>query len=154
MSKTEELRIGNLVNYLGNKHVVMGLSTGFVKLDCILEETDNPSFPSRYKNINANQIEPIPLTKEILLESGFKESKEVCTTYIQKLDTYFLSPSINLYAYLDKQGGVVSGFRLIQGQNRRGNILSGILNVHQLQNLIYMLAGQEMNLELSYKSNN
>ena len=152
MIKPQELRIGNLVNYMGNQHTINGVSVGHVNLEFMLEETDNPSFPSRYKNINPNKIEPIPLTEDILLKYGFKQSKEVHTTYVLSLDTYFLSPSINLYAYLNKQG-IICGFRLIQGQNRHGNMLSEILSVHQLQNLIYMLAGQEMNLELSQIKN-
>jgi len=143
MIESQELRIGNLVRYMGNLQTIFGIVGGFVNLEFMFEQTENPSFPIRYTNINSNEIDPIPLSKDILLKCGFKQLKDVQSTYVLSLDTYFLSPSINLYAYHDNQG-ITCGFRMIQGHNRHGNMLSEILNVHQLQNLIYMLTGQEL----------
>ena len=148
MIKSQELRIGNLVRYMGNPQTIFGVVGGFVNLEFMFEQTENPSFPLRYTNINSNDIEPIPLSEDILLKCGFKQLKEVQTTYVLSLDTYFLSPSINLFAYIDNHG-IICGFRMIQGQNRHGNMLSEIMTVHQLQNLIYMLTGQELELKPS-----
>lgn len=142
MIPSQELRIGNVIDYSGNKHVITGVYSGFVDLHCIFEETNNPSFPLRSKNIELSKVNPIVLSVEILLEIGFEIHKDVSTTYILSLDTYFMSPPIKLYAYIDTNRKVTS-LRMLQGQNRHGNMLE-ITNLHQLQNLIFILTGEEL----------
>lgn len=142
MIPSQELRIGNIIDYLGNKHVITGVNSGFVNLHCIFEETINPSFSFRSKNIELTKVNPVVLSDKILLEIGFKIHKDISTTYVLSLDTYFMSPPIKLYAYIDTNRKVTS-LRMLQGQNRHGNML-GINNLHQLQNLIFILTGEEL----------
>ncbi len=144
MIHSQELRIGNIINYSGNKQKISGIHTGFVNLEFLYEQTDNPSFSLRSRDIEIKDIESIPLTKSILLACGFEQIKDK-QTYILNLDTYFLSPTIKLYAYLNK--GTVYNLRMIQGQNKLGNMLT-ISCVHELQNLFYTLTRNELEINL------
>ena len=76
MMDTRELRINNIVNAHINN------SSRFITIVCIqkkyvaeeaLKRTGNPNYPYEYKWIPANNIEAIPLTKEILIKCGFIE---------------------------------------------------------------------------------
>lgn len=142
MIPAQELRMGNIIDYSGNKHMITGIYSGYVNLHCIFEETNNPTFPLRSKDIELSKVNPVALSVEILLEIGFKIHKDVSTTYVLSLDTYFMSPPIKLYAYIDTNRKVTS-LRMLQGQNRHGNMLD-INNLHQLQNFIYILTGEEL----------
>ena len=144
MIHSQELRIGNIINYSGNKQKISGIHTGFVNLEFLYEQTDNPSFSLRSRDIEIKDIESIPLTKSILLACVFEQIKDK-QTYILNLYTYFLSPTIKLYAYLNK--GTVYNLRMIQGQNKLGNMLT-ISCVHELQNLFYTLTRNELEINL------
>ena len=91
-------------------------------------------------------INPIPLTDEILLKCGFERSKSVYSTFVMKVEAYPLSSNLTLYVYLNESPSATQ-IRMIQGQNRNGNILS-INSVHQLQNLYFALTGKELDVKL------
>jgi hypothetical protein len=146
MIKPEELRIGNNIEYKGHFQTIIGVYGRFVFLDYILKQTENPTFPIEHIKIETELIEPILLSEDILLKCGFEQDKNVSTTFTMILNTYPLSPSIKLYAYLN-QSRNVHGMRIIQGKNKLGNMLS-INSVHQLQNLCYVLTGEELSITL------
>ena len=77
--------------------------------------------------------EPIPLTPEILVKAGFEEiykSSMHTTFYKDKVSYYFWHQTAMQYA------------------DFMGNQYDNIQNVHQLQNLIHSLTGEELNIEL------
>lgn len=136
--KTNELRIGNLVfieNDLlpetkGKIHKVYGIS-----------EKHDSEFPKSTGIVSLNQIstirnysqfdefiQPIPLTEEWLLKLGFRK---------QRTDTH-LYMNGSLYIKINNNGFKFDYFTSIQY----------ITYVHQLQNLYFILTGNELKIEI------
>lgn len=122
MIKASELRLGNLCRdqYSGK----------IIKVICI-EETEihfSGFFPDKW------QAEPIPLTEEILLNSGFQKTKIGIVLTTPK------NIQIGLMYMREKWNVGLSGpFGLVQP--------CWITYVHQLQNLYFALTGEELNTE-------
>ncbi len=118
--KTNELRIGNFVDYLGSYKVidVINGSHGIV-------EFDDGAFER-----NINLIKPIPLSEEILLKFDFIKDDNLLfrTKNGIRLEFYFYKSS-EIEVYLDS------------------NPLN-IKYVHQLQNLYFCLCGEELEIKI------
>ena len=79
------------------------------------------------------KLDPIPLTPEILVKAGFEKiykSQMHTTFYKDKVSYYFWHQTARQYA------------------DFMGNQYDNIQNVHQLQNLIHALTGEELNIQL------
>lgn len=126
MIKANELRIGNWVDFSGKYFQVHTLSRKRLQISGV--GIGGEVF--EYTNIN-----PIPLTPEILVKCGFEKDRNGW----QKIDSQF-SLTENLFpCWLDRMlwpGGIP-------------NFDNVSLNcVHQLQNLYYCLCGEELNIQL------
>jgi len=132
-----ELRLGNIIRYKDNDKIVPAFRGKTRVIDItalrLIYET------------KADYYEPIPLTEEILLKAGAKELKhdeELEDHYHFKIDHY------TFYICIDKG----------EGYANEGNALFLIHGVpytsftckyvHQLQNLIFALCGQELEINL------
>lgn len=123
MIKARELRIGNMVMFMGREIIVHG---GTIQ---DLERGFGESVASQY--------EPIPLTPEILEKAGF-EKYVISQVYSFKLnDTDLLL--VNLF----------DNSRWIDNGEHFGRSAEHAINyLHQLQNLVSALTGKELEITL------
>lgn len=88
--------------------------------------------------ILASELEPIPITKEILMNAGFKKEKG-------KSDYEWIYNKTIIEELIDisvaKDGDEIHVFLF------SGDCLRHIKNVHQLQNLFYSITGNELEIE-------
>lgn len=122
--ESKELRIGNYISVYGEfKNVEsigyygIGFNGGFAK----------------YKLPN---LEPIPLTEELLLKCGFED----CNSY--KDYRLYLPPHQEAYLELSIRNGIVCGFGISEDP-----MLLDLEYVHQLQNIYFALTGQELEIK-------
>lgn len=146
MIQIQELHIGNIISYQGNQRRISGITKASVNLEFMLEKTDNPLFPSRYKEINIRKIEPVLINGNILIKCGFLPHKKEKTKYLMQLNEFHPSSEIILLAHTNKQGDVRK-MGMIQGQNLQNEIILSINKLHQLQNIFYILTGDELCIE-------
>ena len=133
MIKAEDLRIGDLVNFHNSPCII----TGIDDISCtvgLLNSYNSEDF-RRVDDIN---IEPIPLTPEILEKNGWKKRTE---------GWYFMM--ISKYMYLSVEFGYENGIRVFLKRTTDGiyvklNIAN---NVHELQHILWAL-GKDANLKI------
>lgn len=124
--RANELRLGNWVSL--NKDFKKVLWFKYDKV-CVMNE-----YPSAIVDID--RLSPIHITEEILLKCGFE--------YCESRKVYQL--------YLPNDHQVLVGFRFQNEFKLQYRVLNVVLHetqyLHQLQNLIYALTNQELNVEL------
>ena len=116
--KSNELRVGNWVNYWGDN----------IKFDEIdLSDLFNPSI-----DIYETDLEPIELTEEILLKCGFEKRED---------------GDYNLFKYSEVDIVICSDFSSwkCDGINFSVNYIKYL---HQLQNLYFALTNKELEINL------
>lgn len=123
MTNSNELRIGNLLEFSGDYFKVKSISQKIVGVD-------------RNKGIvefKPSELNTIPLTEEILLSCGFEN--ETGSIFEIKIDNgWYLNWEQN-YIFLNyKENECEISHRKIE-------------HLHQLQNLYFELTGQELNTE-------
>lgn len=128
MIKANELRIGNIIydQLCGAYALVLGIENNLVKYSVPLLGKNYDDCPP-----NEDVLIPIPLTEEILLKCGFN----------LLYDQYYMNDMIPMFEWLN----VGVGF---QAFNDSGNKIVLITTLHQLQNLVHSLTGEELNVEL------
>lgn len=126
--KPEELRIGNWVKYRGEPVKVEQL-----RVNCL-------GIANSDVLVDYNEIEPIELTKEVLLKVGFEKNGNV---YI------LICGGIKISYYTDK---VKQSLDINVSREKRfyKNELRSydIEYLHQLQNAYYLLVNKELKIEL------
>ena len=124
-----ELRIGNCINRLGVPTTITAIEINGEGFGYVSTKSSGA--------ITFNQIEPIPLTEELLLKCGFEK-------YLKK-DVYFKKgDSFELHQF-NKYGH----FSYVCGDNLEGNFISIRIDwLHQLQNLYFALMGRELTISL------
>lgn len=134
MIKVNELRIGNLVYFLGNVHEIEGISkrlrpdVGHFQLSGI--EYSQKGF----------HLKPIPLTEEWLVKFGFIEHEVVKCLYNKTHNGFEIDITIE-------------GDNVLSVQLSSTNISGAYPNkelfkyVHQLQNLYFALTGEEFTIK-------
>jgi hypothetical protein len=134
MIKENELRIGNLLNH-NNGSMVGSFIVGLIHLEDIIKE-----------NSHAREYEPIPLTEEWLINFGFKKSLDSKQEDYEwgKASSFVGRRAIGLYKLGDFDDWNVT-FREDVGCGWVD--LNEIEYVHELQNLFYMLVGEELILD-------
>jgi hypothetical protein len=125
--KTNELRIGNWVNFIpdNGNFIISDIKT-------FNENTIN--------GLELEDCQPIPLTKEWLYKFGFKNIDKGDNDYITYTDSnhdYYLQLDVRKkdgkYSILDNSFDDLRDFSMID-----------ISYVHQLQNLYFALTGEEL----------
>ena len=128
--KSSELRIGNVLSYKGRWYSLFEISRN--KLNTQSNRGIDVLF-------NTSELEPIPLTEEILLKCGFKYRP--CG--IQGADMW------QGLAYWDLNGVHLRGDKKVTNSLKiQGFIDSEIKYLHQLQNLYWALCGKELNINI------
>ena len=134
--KPQDLRIGNYVYYEHTTHIVDGIyenkvyswwvKNGEPVIEYEMKDIGGAMVKNPYRDV-ISQYEPIPLTEEWLIKLGFK--KNITT------DLY---PTFS-YDILNVNDGIV--YVLNYG------FVNHIKYVHQLQNLYFVLTGEELKLK-------
>jgi hypothetical protein len=133
MIKSKDLRVGNLVKDRGEKvikidfveHVEEGYDTKFGQ-NVSVEGVDVHPFTEYSDKANA-----IPITEEWIIRFGFEKHE----------NNWWRICLCDNWTYL--YWGPWQGFRL--SINKRSVMLPHIKHVHQLQNFVYWLTGDELN---------
>ncbi|CAB4128101.1 hypothetical protein UFOVP104_16 [uncultured Caudovirales phage] len=134
MIKSNELRIGNLVDMCGVKeiHSIIKTTNGSFKLE-INEKRSSGVSVSEMCPIESLSLKPIPLSNVWLVRFGFKLSEEGFLKIKTKKRKTYLEVNIKT-----KRTIVISGHYF--------NDFVNINYVHQLQNLYFSLTGVELEL--------
>lgn len=126
-----EIRIGNLV-YCGDKvREVRGVYSN--SIDLLVEPCQR--YTQAVKN---DRIYQIPLTEEWLVKMGFKKVNNYGEGISFTFDNSFLILVLEDNNWLDPSMDVYI----------KGMYVTAISSVHQCQNLIFVLTGQELKIEL------
>lgn len=140
--EAEELRIGNWYAWRQwDKNLEKGVIKHYrVTRDVIWNMT------KRGTANNSHRVMPIPLTEEVLLNSGFEKIESRQDYFeLSSYDPYNPTPEgcrINVFFDFD-------GVRLWYAFESDGaRLIRRIHYVHQLQNLYFALTGEELNIEL------
>lgn len=123
--KAQDLRIGNLVNVLGETRVVKSIDRFGISYD-------NSQELERLMTFNADKIKPIPLTEEWLVKLGF-EKKNI----YGKHNKFFYIRNKLYFCEYDFYSFVYSNNSLEIKEPKY---------VHQLQNLYFVLTGEELTI--------
>jgi hypothetical protein len=115
----KDLRIENLVNYEETTHIVVGIDQWHVYSYWQKDKEKEMLYKTPI-----NQIKPIPLTEEWLLKFGFKK----------KVGNRFESDLLSQDIYFG------NGYYI-------ANVLPELKHVHQLQNLYFVLTGEELQIK-------
>ena len=130
--KSTELRIGNLVSFGGRMATVYQVN----RSGAVLQydgDTNTEIEGVRRSTVSANDIEPVRITEEILLKSGFYKDEGSIRLYIK----HVMNSNIRAFRVLLSNTGLY--FPNVEwGVNMTG--------VHQLQNLYFSITGQELSV--------
>jgi len=141
--KTQELRIGNYLYYEHTTHIVSGVHGN--KVYSWWVKDGEPVIEYEAKDISGTQVEnpyldvisqfePIPLTEEWLIKLGFEKLTDSNDGF--KNTTYTYTKGISFIVYFD---GVRLSTNFWMGNEKH--------YVHQLQNLFYVLSGEELTIK-------
>lgn len=149
--KASELRIGNIVQYNGS-HKEIGIVSEISKNSLTEVSPYKVGINHRldiYYNIHT--LSPIPLTEEWLKKLGFTWSEGLRMNVIKdgitvcEPDDYEDSVYHSIYFY---HNGECFGFEVSNEWGENGNVmLPKVKYVHQLQNLIFALTGEELTIK-------
>lgn len=137
--KANELRIGNILHPIhleGYAEVIEIMVSGIG----IQKHCDNTQ-KSLVLTGDLHRLEPIPLTKEILLKCGFERARGT-----EKEFAVLKCGLMNLNPLLTDKGNTYSIALECGWTDRR--LKKGIIYLHQLQNLYFALTGEELNITL------
>ena len=130
--KSTELRIGNLVSFGGRMATVYQVN----RSGAVLQydgDTNTEIEGVRRSTVSANDIEPVMITEEILIKSGFYKDEGSIRLYIK----HVMNSNIRAFRVLLSNTGLY--FPNVEwGVNMAG--------VHQLQNLYFSITGQELSV--------
>ena len=140
--KTQELRIGNYLYYEHTTHIVSGVhgnkvyswwvKDGEPVIEYEAKDISDTQVENPYLDV-ISQFEPIPLTEEWLIKLGFEKLTDSNDGF--KNTTYTYTKGISFIVYFD---GVRLSTNFWMGNEKH--------YVHQLQNLFYVLSGEELTL--------
>ena len=127
--KSNELRIGNLIEHKAIMCEVLSIDNEWLQID------------NDQLNTKIIDCKPIPLTEEWLLKFGFKKFKDKNINYTDYRKNNFvviLKEKFTEVEYIPKQFDI----------NSRSHMLNvDKLYVHQLQNLYFALTGEELTIK-------
>lgn len=131
MIAANELRVGNWVKIVNDETVGIEIQRVF------------QIYEGRINNAFGDDIEPIPITPEILLKAGFANDDNLNIRYSFEI---FENHELTLGGF---EHETERGFRLSCDYCYYDKTLKHIQYVHQLQNLYFALTGEELPIELT-----
>lgn len=132
--KPQELSIGNLVCYNGKVVKVEQITKHKIGYHTKPNET-------RMNYARLCEIEPIPITNELLLEIGFKKGIDANSLYRYAIDNCLFE--IRLW----DSGPLIKLENYCEDCVRKVH-LPKTPNLHQLQNAYYLVTGKELEIKL------
>jgi hypothetical protein len=151
MIQANELKIGNLVYYNGNHKevgIVTSLQPKFYPKYCETSKDIFIGLNQRHDIVySVKDIQPIPLTEELLLKFGFEKDSDFWYTkkYFTDLEyrTEEMSVSYNIhsnrlaiYDSIEETSADVCSYPIYTAKR--------LMHLHQLQNLYFALTGEEL----------
>ncbi len=133
MLNRNEFRMGNLIKYQDRLCKIEGLQDILVKLSFIGGAPGNTVVHFIYW-AKEEQLAPVPITSEILLKCGFSAAG-----ILRNLDR-----NIKIGCYENAMHIVNIG----NSMSTSGTHVENIKYLHQLQNLYFVLTGEELNCNL------
>lgn len=136
--KANELRIGNLV-IIDDKDSIFRVL--FIKENVVQILELGKNYP--YAVVEIERIKPIPLTEEIILKLGFKENNN---------KWFEINYFTNCNEYPEKMGILINWVSgrcaLLDTDDGQQPVMTAkmIQYLHQLQNLYFALAGEELDI--------
>ena len=135
MIRANELRIGNWIEYDGRYFKIYSIADVFPTLDTI---------EFGIGVVDYNNINPIPLTPEILEKCGFE--KEQRSDYDGEYFYVWIKNGVDIHeGNNSKEFNYATYVKGAQCSFKSG---IGVKYLHQLQNLYFALAGEELNPSL------
>ena len=138
----KELRIGNYVKYNGSVVSVYAISNPTPSKD---KHFNNKARVTLWCNglmdATIDEIEPIPITEELLLKIGFKKDANANNHYRYVIDNCMFE--IRLW----DSGTLIKLDNYCEDCVRKVH-LPKTPNLHQLQNAYYLLTGKELEIKL------
>jgi len=141
--KVTDLRIGNYVYYEHTTHIVSGVHgnkvyswwvrDGEPVIEYEAKDISGTQVENPYMDV-VSQYEPIPLTEEWLIKLGFEKLTDSNDGF--KNTTYTYTKGVSFIVHFD---GVRLSTNFWIGNEKH--------YVHQLQNLFYVLSGEELKLK-------
>ena len=152
--KAESLRIGNWVEYFGKNKQIDGIKSMSTKEGYAVEiiSTDiHGNSISEYSPLDSLSLKPIPLTEEWLLRFGFEsDNYELHETYlidISRPERYDHDSYLKILV-MDDDCYVDISEKEIHPDTIENNVnLKQIQYVHEVQNLYFVLTGEELKLK-------
>lgn len=146
MIQANELRIGNWINIQSHNQYaqIIEIKSGrpdnrdFVRIS-------SPNLDTQFA-VEISQINPIPLTEEILLKAGFEKESED-----DKYGRVFLIPDTKYIIRIVNYGNpqkVDFGYSLEISDNKDWCGIKRIYFLHDLQNTIFALTGEDIKIEV------
>lgn len=149
MIDPKELRIGNCILLKGEISKISGMGENFYLINCMIYGTEKPTVKFKPSSLIVPSgslpladMNPIPLTEEILLRCGFETEDGWWfdkTIYPLTKSTYSklsISPKedfgVIIFAYLGDE------FQVME--------FAELNSVHKLQNIYFTLTGKELNV--------
>ena len=138
--KANELRIGNWVSYT-NENGTFNLQVEEIRPTGIVTTWNGGSWFVSFDKLN-----PIPLTEEILMKAGFKKEYED-----DRYGRVFLVSNTKYIIRIVNYGNpqkVDFGYSLEISDDNNWSDIKRIYFIHELQNLIFALTGEEIKIDL------
>jgi len=134
MLTSQELRIGNLLYYHLTEDVCEVNYIGEKSFDCKTE----------LGSMAHGVYDPIPLTKEWLLKIGFDKEKD------HKWKDGSITPEIYVFkSYFIEFTNIYTVVVLARMNRSGGEFIRSVKFVHEIQNLIFALTGEELKVNIS-----
>ncbi len=135
--KLNELRIGNYIDYERTTHVVTGIKNNIIWSRWIKQSDDEDDYFDDEDN-----HQPIPLTPEILEKAGFGVPVDLSLNSTASTLSKIIG-EFNISCLFDFDGAIQ-----VEIGDNAGSIAVIINFVHQFQNIVYYLTGEELNINL------
>jgi hypothetical protein len=137
--EARELRIGNCIIWRGANHIIESISKNEIRIDWY--------YPDNITTVE--ELEPTPLTNEILKKCGFNDDDNLGTRYsFQVLRSHEQLISTHEYVLGKFEHESTDEFRLACDDYTFDIQLPHIKYLHQLQNLHFALTGEELKITL------
>lgn len=148
MIKASELRLGNIIaDESGFMMYVVGVYQDTVYLD--FEGNKGDAW-----EVNEKELKPVPLAEEILLKAGFERTH---TRYYnperkcyERDDLFITSIALPETMRKNKSGTSTPDIKECRFHvDAKNSSINSIMNLHQLQNLYFVLKGKELEITIN-----
>ena len=138
--KPQESRIGNLVCYNGKVVKVEQITKRKIGYHTKPNET-------RMNYARLCEVEPIPITEELLLKIGFKKKRDGYLHYSDHNDEFSIKFDLG-YAFIEYANLCFNPEDVTETNYGSSLEFPNTLHLHTLQNIWYLLTGKELEIKV------